>query len=305
MPPTTNAHLHLELTGLAHLCPSEPISFFSWIRNLVWQKQWQSKTQIRAGIEKGIVALESYGTTHIGDISSTGLSVDLLLNSRLKGVVYLEILGLNEKNVLNLLERKKEEINRIRRRPRYGDLQVGLSLHAPYSCHSRLLREASQWCRQEEVPLCLHAAESPEEIEYLTEGKIPGRSWDLRLFGKVFGFGIRSIPGMRTIPYLASLGVLEARPLLVHAVQVNEKEIKMIAETGCAVVHCPRSNMLLSCGRMPLERYLEANVPVLLGTDSLASSPSLDIRQEVAFAQKLHIGRVDGRVIENLVHRII
>ncbi len=305
MSPTTNAHLHLELTGLAHLCPSEPVSFLSWIRRLVWQKQWQSKNQILAGIEKGIAALESYGTTHIGDISATGWSVDPLLRSRLKGKIYLEILGLNEKNALNRLEQKKVEINRIRRRPHYGDLQVGLSLHAPYSCHSRLLKEAAQWCRREEVPLCLHAAESPEETAYLTEGKLPGRSWGLRLVGKALGFGGRSIPGMRPIPYLASLGVLDARPLLVHAVQVNEQEIKMVAENGCAVVHCPRSNSLLSCGRMPLERYLEAKVPVFLGTDSLASSPSLDIRQEVAFAQSLHAGRVDEKVIETLVHRIL
>lgn len=305
MLPTTNAHLHLELTGLAHLCPSEPVSFVPWIRRLVWEKQRQSEAQIRAGIEKGIAVLEHYGTTHIGEITATGWSVEPLYHSRLKGVVYLEILGLDGKEALGRLEQKKGEINRLRRRPRKRKLQIGLSLHAPYSCHPDLLRQAADWCRREEVPLCLHVAESPEETEYLTEGKIPGRSWGLRLLGKAFGFGSPSIPGLRPVPYLASLGVLEARPLLAQAVQVNDEDIKMIAEAGCGVVHCPRSNHFLSCGRMPLERYLAAQVPVYLGTDSLASSPSLDIRQEVVFAQALHIGRVDDKAIEELIHRIM
>jgi cytosine/adenosine deaminase-related metal-dependent hydrolase len=96
------------------------------------------------------------------------------------------------------------------------------------------------------------------------------------------------VPRLRPVPYLASLGVLAARPLLVHAVQVTDADVRLIAESGCAVVHCPRTNSNLACGQMPLAKYVAAGVPVYLGTDGLASSPDVDVRAERAFAAQLH-----------------
>ncbi len=105
------------------------------------------------------------------------------------------------------------------------------------------------------------------------------------------------------MPYLAALGVLAAKPLFIHAVQVSEADIDMISQAGCAVVHCPRSNERLLCGRMPLERYLAAGVPVYLGTDSRASSPDLDIQSEARFAQKLHADLISPEDIDRLVSK--
>jgi cytosine/adenosine deaminase-related metal-dependent hydrolase len=112
-----------------------------------------------------------------------------------------------------------------------------------------------------------------------------------------------SAPGLRPIPYLERLGVLAARPLLVHAVQVTGADIAQIADAGCAVVHCPRSNRLLSCGRMALEQFLAANVPVYLGTDSRASSPDLNVQAEATFAQRWHQGFVDPDRLSALLHQ--
>ena len=299
----TNAHTHLELTALARLCPREPTELLSWLGKVLWARWWTSERKIRKGIERGIADLEACGTTFLGDISSTGLSLEPLSRSNLKGSVFLEVLGLNKEKALQKLAETQSAILAFRRRSRNPGLQVGLSLHAPYSCHPELLKAGAAWCRQEKVPLCLHAAEAPFETEWLLSGKISRGPRSLRWVGKgiknrPFGF-----PGLRPIPYLASLGVLAARPLLVHAVQVTAEDIGIIRESGCAVVHCPRSNYLLSGGRMPLELYLEENIPVYLGTDSLASSPSLDVREEAVFAQKVHSGRVSPDRIEKLLEQ--
>ena len=60
------------------------------------------------------------------------------------------------------------------------------------------------------------------------------------------------------------------------------------ASTGCAVVSCPRSNTNLECGRFPLAEYLAAGVEAALGTDSVASGETLDIRDELNFARQLY-----------------
>jgi cytosine/adenosine deaminase-related metal-dependent hydrolase len=103
------------------------------------------------------------------------------------------------------------------------------------------------------------------------------------------------------VSYLASLGVLEARPMLVHMIEVSDAEWDLVAVSGATVAHCPRSNSLLQCERMALEKALERNIPVALGTDSLASSPSLDVRDEAAAAIALHEGFVPADVITGLL----
>jgi cytosine/adenosine deaminase-related metal-dependent hydrolase len=84
---------------------------------------------------------------------------------------------------------------------------------------------------------------------------------------------------------------------------VTDADIGLITEAGCTVAHCPRSNQRLSCGRMPLERYLAAGVPLYLGTDSRASSPDLDVRAEADFARRLHGGLVDPDRITALINQ--
>lgn len=150
-----------------------------------------------------------------------------------------------------------------------------------------------------------HVAESPAELEWLQSGGLSSLSWPERGLARSIGLRPSRSPGGRPVAYLASLGVLDARPLLVHAVQVSDDEIEQIAAAGCAVAHCPRSNGRLACGRAPLERFLEAGVPIYLGADSRASSPDLDVREETAYAQTLHAGHAaPGRMEPCLGRRL-
>ncbi len=143
--------------------------------------------------------------------------------------------------------------------------------------------------------LCIHAAESPEEADYMLRGTGALADYETKLEADF------SSPMRSTIRYLDDMGALELKPLLVHAIQVDDDDIRRIKAGGARVVHCPRSNVRLRCGRMPLEKYLNQGVPVYIGTDSLGSSPSLDIFDEVEFAVPLHYGKVAPEIIEKLV----
>ncbi len=299
----TNAHTHLELTTLIRLCPKHPTAFLPWLARVGWTIGHLSRNEVLSGIAQGIAELKACGTTHVGDITYTWLSVEPLLVSGLHGVVYLEVLGLDRERALERLRDAQSAIDKARRHPDYGAMQVGLSLHAPYSCHPDLLRIGAQWCRTEGVPLCIHVAESSFETEWLLHGAFSGTGRIFTPLVRAMGTMPASVPRQRPLSYLATLGVLEAHPLLVHAVHVTEEEIALIAAAHCAVVHCPRSNHLLGCGRMPLEHYLRADVPVYLGTDSRASSPDLNVNAEAQFACQLHQGYVPTECILALIHR--
>jgi cytosine/adenosine deaminase-related metal-dependent hydrolase len=176
-------------------------------------------------------------------------------------------------------------------------MRVGLTIHAPYSVHPTLWKKALDYARQESLPVCIHAAESQAEYEYFTQGSGP-----MAEIQKKFNAAFES-PKKSPIRYLEDLGALALKPLLIHAVEVDDEDIRRIKASGCTVVHCPRSNLRLQCRRMPLEKYVEQGVPVLLGTDGLSSSPSLNVLDELEVAVALHHGKVKPEVIADMVPR--
>lgn len=299
---TVNAHTHLELTGLSHLCPSESEDLGPWMNRVVRHMKCLTRAQIQVAIQEGISELKASGTTHVGDVSATWQSLALLHTSGLQGVVYLEIRGLHRTQALKKLEQAKSVIDRFRRKNHFSSIRVGLSLHSPYSCHSELLKKGAAWCRNENVPLCMHVSESPVETKLIQRGRVLAVTGKIGEMLKLTSILSLFLPKWRPISYLDSLGILEAHPLLVHCIHLKKAEIRRVADTGCAVVHCPRSNKSLSCGRMPLERFHSAGVPVYLGTDSRASSPSLDVHDEVEFAERLHRDFVDPDKIQQMIH---
>jgi cytosine/adenosine deaminase-related metal-dependent hydrolase len=71
--------------------------------------------------------------------------------------------------------------------------------------------------------------------------------------------------------------------LAVHCLDVDRTDVNFLARSGVSICVCARSNLALH-GRLPLiEEFVDAGMNVALGTDSLASSPSLNLFEEMAF----------------------
>ncbi len=59
---------------------------------------------------------------------------------------------------------------------------------------------------------------------------------------------------------------------VAHAIHLSDEEYRMLKQSGCGVAHCPDSNMFLHSGRMDLNRMLEEEIPLGLGSDIGAGS---------------------------------
>jgi cytosine/adenosine deaminase-related metal-dependent hydrolase len=155
---------------------------------------------------------------------------------------------------------------------------VGVSPHAPYTVSDELFRATTALARELNVPMAIHVAESALEHDLIASGT----------GGFADGLRRRSIPvaprARTPIALLESLGVLEARPLLIHCVRVDEDDIRAIAGAHCAVAHCPASNAKLGHGIAPLDELLAAGIPVGLGSDSMASNNRMDLLEEARLA---------------------
>jgi 5-methylthioadenosine/S-adenosylhomocysteine deaminase len=206
-------------------------------------------------------------------------------------VVYREILGLAPAAAADRLAAARADTQAMGEIADGSALAIGLSPHSPYALSEELLRGCAELVARTGVAPAIHVAESPEESEFLTTGEGP----ILRSLYPAVGC-LEPPPRGRArsaVAYLAGLGVLAWRPLLVHAVHVDEADCRMMARAGVRVAHCPRSNARLSCGVAPIPRLLAHGIPVGLGTDSLASAASLDLWDEMRAALAAHAGRLD------------
>jgi 5-methylthioadenosine/S-adenosylhomocysteine deaminase len=67
-------------------------------------------------------------------------------------------------------------------------------------------------------------------------------------------------------------------------VAVSASDIQKISASGSKVAHCPKSNAKFGHGSAPFEQFLDADIAVGLGSDSVASNNVCDILEESRFA---------------------
>ncbi len=83
--------------------------------------------------------------------------------------------------------------------------------------------------------------------------------------------------GMRTLPFLESIGFLGPDVLHAHCVQLTDDDCQIVARHRGCVAYNPVSNMYLGSGVPPIPRLLSLGVTVSLGADGAASNNSQDM----------------------------
>jgi cytosine/adenosine deaminase-related metal-dependent hydrolase len=213
----------------------------------------------------------------------------LLGQDDVSGVAYWEVLGPDPARAQEDFERVTQTVNAFRARQRSGGMVVGVTPHTPHTVSAELLVRITRWAKAEGIPVAIHVAESPAEARLHRHGD-GELAETLRAVGVPF-----ESRGVSPVAYLERIGVLATAPTLIHMVEVDEDDVRSVQRNGCTVVHCPRSNAALECGRFPWELYARHGVDVAFGTDSLGSSPDLDVTAEVAHAAGLHGARANLR----------
>jgi len=289
LPGLVNVHTHLELSALKGTLPLG--SFIDWILELIERKQDLDEDFYRRSTHQGVEELIRSGVTCVGEITTTGVSFEVLQNSGLRGVVYREVLSPDPAKADGIAERAEVEVQAMQAKAS-GLLKVGLSPHAPYSLSEPLLRRVGALASRLKLPLAILLAEVAEEVIYIREGVGLIRE---RLLPKVgWERPSHEIQGETPVRLLARHGLLSSSTLAVHAVHLEEGDWDLLASKGVAIAHCPRSNAFLNTGVAPLPAYLERGMRVGLGTDSLASNVSLSLWDEIRFAFKLHEGKISA-----------
>lgn len=109
--------------------------------------------------------------------------------------------------------------------------------------------------------------------------------------------------GMGDIEWLHEVGLTGEDVVLAHVILTNERERKLLAETGTHVTYCPSSNMKIGAGVAPIVDYLDRGINVAVGNDGTPVNNTLDPVSEMRQATLLQT--IDQRDPETLPARIV
>ena len=148
----------------------------------------------------------------------------------------------------------------------YGAMhRVALAPCSPFSVSAELLRQSAILARQYGVRLHTHLCETKDEEDFMLARE-----------------------GVRPLAYMERLGWIGSDVWFAHGIHFNDEELRLLAQTGTGVAHCPISNMKLASGVARIPEMLALGVPVGLAVDGSASNDGSSLLEELRVAFLLH-----------------
>ena len=147
--------------------------------------------------------------------------------------------------------------------------------HSPHAASPEMIVAGHALAQELDTPFHIHVSEGRYEVEMIQERY-----------------------GLTPIRWLDSLGVLDDRAILVHAVWATPEEIALMGERRVHLAYNPASNMFLGDGITDIPAMLAAGVRVALGSDGGCSNNRTSIFDEMRTCSLLQkVKRLDGATL--------
>lgn len=284
LPGLINPHTHLELTRISQLPP--PASFVEWIMALHSQTTFRARydmvKEIRDAVFNGVQQSLACGVTTIGDISlQNDLTRQALYETPIRAISFGEVLGMAGR-IKQMDMRIDNALDTTFLSER---LQIGIEPHAPYSLDLTGFRRCVEIAQQNHLPIATHLAETPHENEFLAHHTGPFRKlWE---FMGDWDNTVSTFPG-GAIAAMQSVGLLDLPAILAHVNYATDAELDLLARSPASVIYCPRTHAYFGHPPHRFGEMLARGINVAIGTDSTASSPNLNLLEDLRLVHQQH-----------------
>lgn len=270
VPGFVQAHVHLVQVLFRGMADDLPL--LAWLRERIWPLEAaHDDASLRASAELGLLELLRHGTTTILDMGTTHgheVVLDAIHRFGLRARSGKALMDLGDGVPGRLREGTDESLRELERHVRaYAEhprVRVAVSPRFILSCSERLVREGVELARAHDLLVHTHAAEHADERA-----------------------AVRTLLGADDVTILARWGATGPRTVLAHGVQLDDDEMRALAEAGTRVVHCPSANLKLGSGIARVHDLRRAGVVVGLGADGAPCNNNLDALVEVRHAALL------------------
>lgn len=283
MPGLINAHAHVELSAMRGQVPGGR-GFTPWVTDMMAARGRFAPEHDIEAIDRAVSELLAFGTAAVGEVTNSLAAVPYLGSTALSVRVFHEVFGSRRESAQAMLAGAKAARAAIKDWP--ANASYSLAPHTLYTLHPDVLKAVLAEARAGSSELTsLHLCEHPAERKLLLDGGGPFAEF-LKERGIVADW---PPPGLDPVRYADALGALGPDVLCVHLTEAQPEELAVLVASGAPVVLCPRSNLHIEVKLPPLVAILAAGIKPALGTDSLASCPSLDVLEDArALAERFH-----------------
>lgn len=304
LPGLINTHCHLEFSDLNNPFAVNS-SFTQWISEVVSYRRSSNEDPLinrKRAIQRGIRESYGSGVRYLIDTITAPWSVDwiqeaidecsapsdaakvLTENSPFLIQVCPEVLDIR-------LDRREitrnhcRDVNRSIVGRKWSTGRHAISPHAPYTTSLQLVRDTVQSLKAVDGIVSMHLGESRDEIDWLSDRSGPM---------------LEALKNFRDTHYLENIGTLrnyvraivEAPIALVahgNYLATDDLESLIANRQTAAIVHCARTFKHFHAHESyPLADRLALGITHLLGTDSRASNPDLNLWAEVQAVANSH-----------------
>lgn len=304
MPGLINAHTHLQYTGMQDVGSRTYDRFRAW--ELAFNAEYAEAIKVNPWGEwakDGARQMVEAGTTAAADVVTDLDAAGALASQHMHGIAYWEVMGWhNEEWVSRGPQKVIEQLTDIES----GNLPaVGISPHAPYTLESEPFIDLPDIARQLGMRLHIHLGETP-----LEQGDFPSvlTTYSSQQWRNTVWASYKELKeagqGASAIQFVDQLGSLGPDVHIAHGVYADAEDRRILRQRGVSVALCPRSNRITATMKdAPVKDYLLEGNMVCVGTDSLSSSPSLDVLDDISMLYDL--AREQGYIADDLSHRLI
>jgi cytosine/adenosine deaminase-related metal-dependent hydrolase len=276
LPGLINAHCHLDYTMMRGAI-ARPKEFTAWVQRINALKRSLDSDDYLKAIRRGFAELKKWGTTSVCNIEAFPELMTHLEESPIRTWWFYEMIDIRHRittddvvaGALSFFQHRANSLDCF-----------GLSPHAPYTASLDLYHLANACASSFTMPLTTHVAESADEFDMFRHGR--GALYD---FMDSLKRPMTDCGATTPFGHLWSGGAVGPDWLLVHMNTLLEDDFQMLAElprgAGPHVVHCPGSHEYFSHPPFPIGRLHELGVNICVGTDSLASTESLSLFDEM------------------------
>jgi 5-methylthioadenosine/S-adenosylhomocysteine deaminase len=272
MPGLVQTHIHLVQTIFRGL--AEELSLLEWLRDRIWPLEAaHDERSLRATARLGLLDLLTTGTTTILDMGTThggDVIAEELVASGIRARFGQTMMDAGDGVPKELQETTSASLHASARLAMAwdgaADGRIGYA-YAPrfaLSCTRELLEAVGDITKRLGLLIHTHSNENVGE-RALVEGAT----------------------GQAPTAYLDSVGLVNERSVIAHGVNLDEREIAILAERGASITHCPSSNLKLGSGIADVRALRNKGITVGIGADGAACNNRLDGFDELRLAALL------------------
>ena len=264
LPGLVNTHTHLSMTLFRGV--ADDLSLDTWLNDHIWPLEANlNGDYCYIGALLGAVELIKSGTTTFSDMyfymEDVARAVD---EAGLRAVLGHGMIDFGDAEKREAELKANMDLFESCNNMADGKITVSLTPHSPYTASKELLLKARELADENNMLIHIHVSEIQKEIEDSISEK-----------------------GLRPFEYLDKIGFLGSDVVAAHSVWLSDEEIEIIKKHDVKVSHNPCSNMKLASGVAPVDKLLENDVCVSIGTDGASSNNNLDLIEELKTASLL------------------